>query len=351
MKTIKLLAVFAFTVLIGFTSCQSEENEQIGVNPNAIEPTSELAKKFKRTGMNDGAKDDFLDGNSCAELIFPVVATVNGLEITINNEADYELALEIMDEFNDDDDTVAFNFPITVKLSDYSEIVISSQEEFEDLNQECDNASDDMEDAISCAKVDFPISILTYDTNLEQTGTVVIESEQQLYSFVDDLEESDNLFSIKYPITVTLSNGTSVEINDDSEFEDAIEECTSYEAEEEIAEEEAEQVESIVSKATFKVESFVTGDVNTAESFAAYTIEFTNEEKLIARNTVNTTLENIEGEYDVDSDTRVILEIDFGSETALSALNNEWIVTTYTSTLLTLQSKTDTSVTLTFKKI
>ena len=351
MKTIKLLAVVAFTTLIGFTSCQSEENEQIGTNPNAIAPTSELAKTFKRTGMNDGAKDDFLDGNSCAELIFPIIATVNGLEITINNEADYELALEIMDEFNDDDDTVAFNFPITVKLSDYSEIVIASQEEFEELNQECDNASDDMEDAISCAKVDFPISILTYDVNLEQTGTVVIESEQQLYGFVDDLEDSDKLFSIKYPITVTLSNGTSVQINDDSEFEEAVDECTSYEEEEEVAEEVAEEVESIVSTAVFTVESFVTGGVNTAEDFAAYTIEFTNEEELIAKNIVDTTLENIEGEYDVDSDTRVILEIDFAEETTLSALNNEWIVTAYTDTLLTLQSKTDSLITLELKKL
>ncbi|WP_028892162.1 hypothetical protein [Tenacibaculum sp. 47A_GOM-205m] len=351
MKTIKLLGVFAFIALVGFTSCQSEENEQIGINPNAITPTSELARKIKRTGMNDGAKDDFLDRNSCAELIFPIVATVNGLEITINNEADYELAVEIMDEFNDDDDTVAFNFPITVKLSDYSEIVISSQEEFEDLNQECDNASDDMESAISCAKVDFPISILTYDVNLEQTGTVVVESEQQLYGFVDDLEDSDKLFSIKYPITVTLSNGTSVQINDDSEFEDALEECTAYEAEEELAEEKAEEVEGIVSKATFIVESFVTGGVNIAEDFAEYTIEFTNEEKLIARNTVNTALENIEGEYDVDSDTRVLLELDFTNETVFSVLNNEWVVTAYTSSLLTLQSKTDSSIILELKRL
>ncbi len=350
MKTIKILTIIALTTLTIFTSCQSEENEQIGTNPNANTPTSETAKKYKRTGMNDGSEDDFLDGNSCAELLFPITATINGKEITIINELDYNLVLEIMDEFNDDDDTVVFNFPITVKLNNYTEVTITSQTELEELNKKCDEASDEMEDAISCAKIEFPISMLTYDISLEQTGTVVIESEKQLYNFVDDLD-SNELFSVKYPIIVTLSNGSFMEINSDSEFEDAVEECTTYEEEEEAAEEAADELETIISKAKFKVESFVEAGVEKAEEYAAYTIEFTNEGKLIARNIVNTTLENIEGEYDVESDTRVLLEVQFGTGTAISALNNEWVVTTYTSTLLTLQSKTDSSVTLTFKKI
>ncbi len=350
MKTIKFLTIITLTALIGFTSCQSEENEQVGNNPNANAPTSETAKKFKRTGMNDGSNDDFLDGNSCAEVLFPVTATVNGQEVTITNAIDYNLVLEIMDEFNDDDDTVVFNFPITVRLSNYTEIVITSQSELEDLNDKCEEASDDMEDAISCAKIDFPISVVTYNIDLEQTGTVVIESEKQLYSFVDDLD-SNELFSVKYPINVTLSNGTSVQVNSDDDFEEAVEECTSYEEEEEAAEEAADELESIVSKATFTVESFIKAGVDTAQDYAEYTIEFTNEEKLRAKNTVNTTLEDIEGEYEVDSDTRVLLEIEFENGTSLSALNNEWVVDTYSNTLITLQSKVDASITLTFKKL
>ncbi|GFD78465.1 hypothetical protein KUL118_13270 [Tenacibaculum sp. KUL118] len=350
MKTIKLITILALATLTIFTSCQSEENEQVGTNPNANTPTSETAKKYKRTGMNDGSEDDFLDGNSCAELLFPITATINGKEVTIINELDYSLVLEIMDEFNDDDDTVVFNFPITVKLNNYTEVTITSQTELEELNRKCDEASDEMEDAISCAKIEYPISMLTYDVNLEQTGTVVIESEKQLYNFVDSLDSSE-LFSVKYPITITLNNGSSVKVNSDSEFEDAIEECTSYEEEEEAAEVAADELETIISKAKFKVESFIQAGVEKADEYAAYTIEFTNEGKLIARNIVNTTLENIEGEYDVESDTRVLLEVEFEAGTVVSALGNEWVVTTYTSTLLTLQSTTDTSITLTFKKI
>lgn len=350
MKTIKLLTVLALTALIGFTSCQSEENEQVGENPNANTPNSVTAKKYKRSGMNDGSKDDFLDGNSCAELLFPLTVTINGQEITLVSNLDLELAIDIMNEFNDDKDIVSFNFPIKVRLSNYTEVEITSQSELEDLNDKCEDASDDLEEAISCAKIDFPISILTYNVNLEQTGTVVVQSEKQLYTFVDDLD-SNELFEVKYPITVTLNNGTSVQINNDDDFEDAVEECTAYEEAEDAAEESADELESFISKSTFKIESYVVSGVEKAEDFADYAIEFSNDSKLIVKNTVNGTTESIEGEYEVESELDVYVELEFEGNAMFEALNNEWIVTTYSNTVITLQSKTNAAITLQFVKI
>ncbi|TDQ22032.1 hypothetical protein [Tenacibaculum caenipelagi] len=350
MKTMKILAIIALTTLTIFTSCQSEENEQVGTNPNANSSTSQTAENYERTAMNDGSEDDFLDNNSCTELLFPLTATINGQEITLISSLDYEKVLEIMGEFNDDDDTVIFNFPIRVKLSNYTELTVASEADFNELKTQCEEASNAMEEAISCVNISFPITMLTYDVNIEQTGTVVVQSEEQLYNFMTDLN-SDEYFSVKYPITVTLSDGTTVQVNSDAEFQDSIEECTSYEEEEETAEETADEVEAIISKSKFKVESFIEAGINKANEYADYTIEFTNDLKLVARNTVNTTLENIEGTYSVSSDIKVFLNISFASNTALSALSNDWIVTTYTSTMVTLQSKTDASVTLTFKKI
>ena len=350
MKTIKLITIIALTTLTIFTSCQSEENEQIGTNPNANSSTSQTAKNYERTAMNDGSEDDFLDNNSCAELLFPLTATVNGQEITLVSSLDYEKVLGIMGEFNDDEDTVVFNFPIRVKLSNYTELTIASESDFNELKAKCEEASNTMEEAISCVDISFPITMLTYDVKIEQTGTVVVQSEKQLYNFMTNLN-SDEYFSVKYPITVTLSNGTTVQVNSDAEFQDSIEECTSYEEEEETAEETADEVESIISKSKFKVESFIEAGVDKANEYAAYTIEFTNDLKLVARNTVNTTLENIEGTYSVSSDIKVFLNMHFASNTALSALSNDWIITTYSSTVVTLQSKTDASVTLTFRKI
>lgn len=350
MKAIKLISIAALTTLTIFTSCQSEENEQVGTNPNANSSTSQTAENYERTAMNDGSEDDFLDNNPCTELLFPLTATINGQEITLISSLDYEKVLDIMGEFNDDDDTVVFNFPIRVKLSNYTELTVASESDFNNLKTQCEETSNAMEEAISCVDISFPITVLTYDVNIEQTGSVIVQSEEQLYNFMTGLN-SDEYFSVKYPITVTLSNGTTVQVNSDAEFQDSIEECTSYEEEEETAEETADEVETIISASKFKVESFVEAGVDKANEYAAYTIEFTNDLKLVAKNTVNTTIENIEGTYSVSSDIRVFLNINFENNTALSTLNNEWVVSTYTSTLLTLQSKTDASVTLTFKKI
>jgi hypothetical protein len=350
MKTLKLITLFALTVLVGFTSCQSEENSEVGTNPNANSSTSPTASNYKRAAMNDGSGDDFLDGNSCTELLFPLTAAINGQKITLLTSLDLSVALSLIGEFNDDSDTVVFDFPINVRTSSYSSIVVSSQSNFDALKEDCESAEASGEDAVSCVNIDFPITMLTYNISLEQTGSVVIQSEEQLYVFIKDLQSSV-LFSVDYPVSAMLSNGTALEINSDTAFQNAISECTQTEDQEEEAANTATEVEAVLSGTTFKVETFVTGGVDTASDYADYTIEFTNDLKLIAKNNANATLADVSGTYEVSSEITAFVNIDFGSNTSVSGLNNDWIVNTYSSTLVTFSSKTDASVTLAFQKI
>ena len=350
MKTLKLITVFALTAILGFTSCQSEESTEVGTNPNANSSTSPTASNYERAAMNDGSDDDFLDGNACTELLFPLTATVNGQQITLISKSDFSSVLNIMGEFNDDSDSVTFDFPITVKTSNYTEVVVNNQSDFNALKQECENAEAQGKDAISCIDINFPVTMLTYSISLEQTGTVVLQSEKQLYTFITGLQ-GDELFSVNYPMSATLSNGTSVLIKSDTEFQNAISECVQFEDEEEEAEESAEEVEAILTNTKFKVESFITAGVNTATDYVDWSIEFTNDLKLVAKNTVNATLAEVEWSYNVSSETAVFLETKFASNTAVSALGNNWVVTSYSDTMVALQSKTDASVTLTFQKI
>ncbi|QNM85024.1 hypothetical protein H9W90_12605 [Polaribacter pectinis] len=350
MKTLKLFTAIAITAILGFTSCQSEENIQTGTNPNANSSTSPTASNYERAAMNDGSDDDFLDGNACTELLFPLTATVNGQEITLISKLDFSAVLDIMGEFNDDNDSVSFSFPINVKTSSYTEVKVNNQSELDALKQECESAEAQGKDAISCVDINFPITMLTYDITLEQTGSVVVQSEKQLYTFMTDLQ-SDELFAVNYPINATLSNGTEVQIKSDAEFTDSISECVQFEDEKDEAAETAVEVEAILSGAKFTVDSYIVAGVNTANDYVNYTIEFTNDLKLIAKDTVNTTTGEIEGTYAVSSETEVFLNTTFASNTAVSALGNDWVVSTYSNTLISLHSKTDASVTLTFKKI
>lgn len=350
MKTLKLFTAIVIFALLGLTSCQTEENAEVGTNPNANSSTSKTAKNFERSAMNNGSNDDFLDDNPCTELLFPLTATINGQQVTLISNLDFSAVLNIMAEFNDDEDDVEFQFPIRVRTSNYSEVVVSSQAELENLKQECEDADSQGREAISCINIQFPLTILTYNISLEQTGSVVIQSEKQLYTFVTDLE-SDELFSVNYPINVTLSNGNSLTINNDEEFENAIDECEQFEDEKEEAEEIADEVESILTNSRFRVETFISAGVNTASDYADWTIDFTNDLKVVAKNIVNTTLGEIEGTYKVSSETEAFLNITFASNTAVSALSNDWVIDTYTDVLVTLKSKTDASVTLTFRKL
>ena len=350
MKTLKLFTAIVIFALLGLISCQTEENAEVGTNPNANSSTSKTAKNFERSAMNNGSNDDFLDDNPCTELLFPLTATINGQQVTLISNLDFSAVLNIMAEFNDDEDDVEFQFPIRVRTSNYSEVVVSSQAELENLKQECEDADSQGREAISCINIQFPLTILTYNISLEQTGSVVIQSEKQLYTFVTDLE-SDELFSVNYPINVTLSNGNSLTINNDEEFENAIDECEQFEDEKEEAEEIADEVESILTNSRFRVETFISAGVNTASDYADWTIDFTNDLKVVAKNIVNTTLGEIEGTYKVSSEIEAFLNITFASNTAVSALSNDWVIDTYTDVLVTLKSKTDASVTLTFRKL
>lgn len=350
MKTIKIISAIALTAIIGFTSCQSEENSQVGTNPNANSSTSPTASNYQRATMNDGSNDDFLDGNACTELLFPLTANVNGQQITILSKLDFSIVLNIMGQFNKDSDAVTFSFPIRVRTSAYTEATIRSQSELNTLKQECESAESQGKDAISCVDIQFPVTMLTYSVRLEQTGSVVVQSEKQLYTFMTNLE-GDELFAVNYPINVTLSNGTNVQIKSDAEFQNAILECVQFEDEKEDAANTATEVEAILSGTKFKVETFVVAGANTANDYANWSIEFTNDLKIVAKNVVNAALGEVNGTYTVSSETEAFVNINFASNTAVSALSNNWVISTYSNTLITLKSKTDASVTLAFKKI
>ena len=56
---------------------------------------------------------------------------------------DLDLIEEIFDELDDDDDILDIFFPITITLSDFSEITIENQDQLEQYARECLEGGDD----------------------------------------------------------------------------------------------------------------------------------------------------------------------------------------------------------------
>lgn len=342
MKNLKFITAILFLSFIGFTSCQDEIDNENGENPNTNSADSVTASNLERSSMRDGSFDDFLDGNSCSSILLPVTATVNGTQITLVSESSYQQVIDILAEFNNDDDEVVLQFPVTVLLSNYTEVVVTNQTEYDAIIEACQQAENAAEDAIACLDINFPITILTYSLNLDQTGSVVIESEQELYTFMNNFG-NDELFAVNYPITATLNSDTMVTITSDSDLQSRINECLLDEEAMEEAEENAETLESILVEGLFKVDAFVTAGVDTATEYADYTIDFANDWSCFAVNTANNT---VQGTYQVASEFEVYFTLNFTGNATFELLNHTWEVTSYSETSISLQSTTNAAVTL-----
>lgn len=350
MNNLKFITTILLMSFIGFTSCQDEDDKINEENQKTNAANSPTAQNLERSSMHDGSFDDFLDGVSCSSILLPVTATVNGTEVNVVSESDYSTVLDILTEYNNDDDNVTLHFPLSVQLSNYTEIQISNQLEYNLLLSACNQAENTSEEAINCLNIDFPITIFTYNLNFDQTGSVVLESEEELYTYMNDFG-NDEYFGVNYPITATMNNDTVISITSDLDLQAKITECIATEEDMEEAEENADTVETILVNSAFKVQSFIDASVEKANDYANYTIEFAGDLSCTAQNTVDTTINNVQGTYEVTSQTEVYFNLTFSGNATLELLNNSWEVTSYSQSSISLQSTTNAAVTLVLAQI
>ena len=355
MKNLKSILGITVLSLFLFASCQSEEDVTIGDDPNQSTNSadSETADLMARNTAHDGSEDDFLDGLSCSSIVLPVVAEVNGQELTIISQSDFALIADIFAQFTNDDDEVNFQFPITVTMSDYTEVVINNQAEYDALKDTCAEIDSKEEDAINCLDIDYPITVFTYDANAEQTGSVVLDGEQETYVFLNNLGDSD-FFSVSYPISLMAEGNSAITINSDAEFKNALESCEADDDMQAQAEAEAkaaaDELEAILTDATFKVETGINNGVEFTEDFVDFTLEFANDGEVIVRNTLTNTAASIEGSFQVVSETNVNLELTFAGNSTFNIISDQFEVVSQNESTIELQSSTNSAVTLVLTK-
>lgn len=204
------------------TSCRTEDD--LAIDPpieETIEANSTVANLMSRTAFNDGSNDNIIDNASCLSVQLPVTVKVNGIELTINDEHGYQDIEDIIDLFDDDIDSVVIFYPITVILKDYSTVVVNSDAELEALTADCVGENDD-DDDIECIDFQYPITASVFDENNDLINTITINNDNDMYDFIDDLDEYAAL-TINFPITVIFADGSTQTINSIQELENAIE--------------------------------------------------------------------------------------------------------------------------------
>ena len=130
-----------------------------------------------------------------------------------------------------------------------------------------------------------------------------------------------------------------------------IDNCEQIEDDLDEAEDLADDLEDILEDGLFRIESFVNSGVDTANAYAEFTIDFSNNGQVLAQNTVNNLVEDVEGEYEVDSEFEVFLELEFENDATFELLNNTWEVTSFSETTISMQSTANAAITLVLTQI
>ncbi len=221
---LKSIFIFSLLSVFLFTSCQEEIIEI--TNPTeetVIQPDSNLATLMRNTATNDGSADNIIDYANCISVVLPVTVTVNGVTITIESVENYQTIEDLFDVSDVDVDSVEIHFPITIILSDYTAVVIENQDQLEVYVAACHDENED-DDDIECIDFQYPISISVYDTMYQVIETVTIANDEALYHFTMSLEDGV-LASLNFPVTMILSNGDTVTVQNNQELEAVIEDA------------------------------------------------------------------------------------------------------------------------------
>ncbi len=217
MKTrLNLLYVLPFFALFMLASCQEEAVEI--TEPNTQETfvaESNLAALITATSTKDGSDDNIIDGANGFSVNLPVTVYANGIEITVSSKSDYERIEEIFDDNDDDNDTLEIVFPITVTMRDYTQVVVNSRTELDDLRADNSNENDD---DIECIDFKYPLTISVYNLNFQVIDVITINSDEQLHHFIRNLQ-GGVLASLNFPVTMIYADGSTIEVHNNQELE------------------------------------------------------------------------------------------------------------------------------------
>ncbi|MEO9892208.1 hypothetical protein [Aurantibacter sp.] len=208
-------------LVLAFSSCQKEKHVVIQEEEQeeSLTASSSTINLLARTSSNDGSWDNIIDGCSCFDVNFPYTVWANDTEILIESKADLILVEEIFDAFDSDNDLLRVNFPITVVMGDYSEVVFSSKDEMLAAAKLCVEGG--IDDDIECLDINYPITVYSFDASIQIIDNYIFNNDFELRRYIASLDEGDKL-SIQFPISFKLNDGTEHVANSFEEITNTI---------------------------------------------------------------------------------------------------------------------------------
>ncbi|MBS1534345.1 MAG: hypothetical protein JST78_04645 [Bacteroidetes bacterium] len=325
----KLLFIFSAIFFLSLTSCQEEEDVQNIDTSQSLTKDAPLSVLIRRVLQYPTNYDNVLDGTASFSVVLPVYITLNNQSIHVVDSEDLAYVKSVKNMSNTDNDIVYFTFPITLKKPDYSEIVIQSQQQYDEYLTSCGSDSNFHE--ISCVGFKYPIQLKLYNTSTQAAYTKKVYGNAEFYNFSSSLK-SDELYSFAYPVEMQKPDGAYNSLIKNIDIESFI---NNYIGTCE-AESNQSTISDVVVQGTWMVSLFMDEGHDETYEFNGYTFVFNQNGSLVAtKNSVNT---NGDWEsYPHDGNTK--FEIDFpggGGNGALHYLEEDWIVLEYNTSLIKL---------------
>lgn len=309
-------------------SCQTEENEVIQDPNQNLSNVSPLTTLMTRVTQNPTSGDNIMDNSSCFSVILPATVIVNGQNIVVSTQADYQTVQDAIDAFSNDDDIVNFIYPITIQFQNFSTQVLQDSDDLDDVIDDC--GEDDGFDEIDCISFNFPIVINVYNANNQLANTITINNNTDLYNFLENLEDNEYV-AIQYPISLIDSNGVNVTITSNDQLEDVIEDSID-DCDDSPSGGGSSTLSSIIVEGTWYV-SYFFDDTDETSDYAGY--NFTFNVSGTATAVKNTTTINGSWSNYIDSGDEK-LEFSFDGS-VLDELEDDWEVTEYSATQIRLK--------------
>lgn len=309
-------------------SCQTEENEVIQDPNQNLTNVSPLTTLMTRVTQNPTSGDNIMDNSSCFSVVLPTTVIVNGQNIVVSTQADYQTVQDAIDAFSNDDDIVNFIYPITIQFQNFSTQVLQDSDDLDDVIDDC--GEDDGFDEIDCISFNFPIVINVYNANNQLANTITINNNTDLYNFLENLEDNEYV-AIQYPISLIDSNGVNVTITSNDQLEDVIEDSID-DCDDSPSGGGSTTLSSIIVDGTWYV-SYFFDDTDETSDYAGY--NFTFNVSGTATAVKNTTTINGSWSNYIDSGDEK-LEFSFDGS-VLDELEDDWEVTEYSATQIRLK--------------
>jgi hypothetical protein len=208
-------------IFLGFSllniSCRQEEYAFEGTPPDqSVRAGAVITNLLQDVALNDGSVDNILDGASCFTLELPLTILIDEEEIVVNDKSEYAY-IEILLE-NAQDSVPTLVFPITIIEPDYTSIIVTTEQDLQDLANGCGLEDDDIE----CVDLEYPVVFSSFNSISEKLVTDNITDDEMLYEFINSIEDTD-LVEISFPLNLVLTDGTIFSVTDLDMMQETIE--------------------------------------------------------------------------------------------------------------------------------